>query len=185
MTGSSFSGLGAAFPATAFFGPRISSGDPYLINVLEDPFGQLKNYISDQTSQKRNSILNFGGMDQSFGKNERLKSKILISQLFAEGKSMNKYPLRLVYLLVNRTDFSNHKTAVSVPKRRFKKAVDRMYLKRLMREAFRKNKYLVTSNMEETYAFMFIYTGREKAAYHEVFSATEVLLKRFVEKELK
>ncbi|GHA38726.1 ribonuclease P protein component [Salinimicrobium marinum] len=124
-------------------------------------------------------------MNESFGKDEKLKSKILISQLFVEGKSLNKYPLKLVYLPVSRPGFENHKTAVSVPKRNFKKAVERIFLKRLMREAFRKNKYLVTSNMNTKYAFMFIYTGREKLSYHKLFSVTEELLKRFAEKELK
>lgn len=124
-------------------------------------------------------------MNESFGKDEKLKSKVLITRLFTEGKSMNKYPLKLVYLPVVQVDFDNHKTAVSVPKRNFKKAVDRIYLKRLMREAFRKNKYLVTSNVNRKYAFMFIYTGREKTSYQRIFSATEELLKRFTERELK
>lgn len=124
-------------------------------------------------------------MNESFGKDEKLKSKILISQLFVEGKSINKYPLKLVYLPVSKPGFEHHKTAVSVPKRNFKKAVERIFLKRLMREAFRKNKYLVTSNMDTKYAFMFIYTGREKVSYHKLFTVTEELLKRFAEKELK
>lgn len=124
-------------------------------------------------------------MNESFGRKEKLKSKTLISKVFVEGKSINKYPLKLVYLPLSGPGVTNHKTAVSVPKRNFKKAVERIFLKRLMREAFRKNKYLVTSNMNTKYAFMFIYTGREKVSYHKLFSVTEELLKRFAEKELK
>ena len=123
-------------------------------------------------------------MNESFGKKEKLKSKILITRLFKEGRSLNKYPLKFIYMPVSEVRFEAHKTAVSVPKRNFRKAVDRIFLKRLMREAFRKNKYLVTSNMSTKYAFMFIYTGREKASYQKLFETTEELLKRFAEKEM-
>ena len=121
-------------------------------------------------------------MNESFGKNEKLKSKMLIDKLFAEGKSVKTFPLLLVYLPLSEAGDCN-KTAVSVPKRNFKKAVDRNHLKRLMREAFRKNKYLVYNNLNSTYAFMFIYTGREKVTYDKLFSTVEGLLKNLVQKE--
>ena len=122
-------------------------------------------------------------MEETFGKKEKLKSKILIDRLFSEGKSLKKYPLRLIYLPLNDPSAENNKTGVSVPKRNHKKAVDRNKLKRLMREAFRKNKYLVSSQLDSRYAFMLIYTAREKATYQQLFSATEEVLKRLVEKE--
>lgn len=124
-------------------------------------------------------------MNESFGKKEKLKSKVIIDQLFAEGNSLKKYPLRLIYVPLEDFPEDVHKTAVSVPKRNFKKAVDRNHLKRLMREAFRKNKYLVSSKLESSYALMFIYTGREKVSYLKLFSVTEELLKNLVEKEKK
>ena len=124
-------------------------------------------------------------MNESFGKKEKLKSKVIIDRLFAEGNSLKKYPLRLIYVPLEGLPEDVHKTAVSVPKRNFKKAVDRNHLKRLMREAFRKNKYLVASKLESSYALMFIYTGREKVSYLKLFSVTEELLKNLVEKEKK
>ena len=124
-------------------------------------------------------------MDQTFGKKEKLKSSITIKELFVNGKSINKYPLKLVYLKVSQPGFGNCRTAVSVPKRTFKKAVDRNFLKRLMREAFRKNKYLVISNMNPGYALMFIYIGKEKEPYQRIFKSTEELLKKFIEREIK
>ena len=123
-------------------------------------------------------------MDQSFGKAEKLKSKIVIDRLFSEGKSISRFPLKLVYLPLGELENSCHKTAVSVPKRSFKRAVDRIHLKRLMREAFRKNKYLVTTN-GHCFAFMFIFVGRQKEDYHKIFKAMEELLWKFREKELK
>ncbi|MFD2517348.1 ribonuclease P protein component [Salinimicrobium flavum] len=122
-------------------------------------------------------------MNQSFGKQERLKSKILIEKLFSEGRSIKKYPLLLLYLPIKDSAEGQNQTGVSVSKRNFKRAVDRMHLKRLMREAFRKNKYLVNSNLESSYAFMFIYIGREKLTYSQLFTRTEELLKKLVQTE--
>ena len=122
-------------------------------------------------------------MDESFGKKEKLKSKIIIDRLFAEGNSLKKYPLRLIFLPLENTSEAVNKAAVSVPKRNFKRAVDRIKIKRLMREAYRKNKYLVTSNLDTSYALMFIYTGREINDYTRIFRATEELLKNFVQQE--
>lgn len=122
-------------------------------------------------------------MDESFGKKEKLKSKIIIDRLFAEGNSLKKYPLRLIFLPLENTSEAVNKAAVSVPKRNFKRAVDRIKIKRLMREAYRKNKYLVTSNLDTSFALMFIYTGREINDYTRIFRATEELLKNFVQQE--
>ena len=117
-------------------------------------------------------------MNESFGREEKLKSKIIISRLFAEGKSINKFPLRLVYMPMDESDIFKHKAAVSVPKKNFKRAVDRTHLKRLMREAYRKNKYLVNTN-GKGFAFLFIYTGKQKDDYHKIFGVMEEILKRF------
>lgn len=136
-------------------------------------------------SPNTNSIINFEIMNEKFGKKEKLKSKTLITQLFSEGKSITKYPLKLIYLPVSRPGTTGFKTGVSVPKRNFKKAVERVHLKRLMREAFRKNKYLVDSNLPPPFAMMFIYIGKKKEDYQKLFSITEDLLKKFAEKELK
>ncbi|MHA6279005.1 ribonuclease P protein component [Salinimicrobium sp. CAU 1759] len=122
-------------------------------------------------------------MNESFGKKEKLKSKVMIDRLFAEGNSVKKYPLRLVYLPLKDPSEKLNKVAVSVPKRNFKRAVDRIKIKRLMREAYRKNKYLVNSNLAGNYALMLIYTGREIWTYTDLFRSSQELLKRFVEQE--
>lgn len=124
-------------------------------------------------------------MNESFGKQEKLKSKVLIDKLFSEGKSLKKYPLRLIYIPLSGKCEKYHKAGVAVPKRNHKKAVDRIKLKRLMREAFRKNKYLVINSLGSKYGFMLIYTGREIASYSRIFSATEELMKTLVEIEKK
>jgi ribonuclease P protein component len=124
-------------------------------------------------------------MTEKYPSAEKLKSKILIDRLFAEGRSLHKFPVKLIYLPVKDLDLKNNKAGVSVPKRSFKKAVDRNYLKRLLREAYRKNKYIVGSNLSHHYAFMFIYTGRKKIPYNEVLESMVWILRKFTEKEIK
>lgn len=122
-------------------------------------------------------------MSETFPFSEKLKSKILIDKLFTEGNNLKQFPLKLIYLPINNPEITTCKTGVSVPKRNFKKAVDRNYLKRLMREAFRKNKYLVESNFKQNYALMFIYTSRKKHEYQEISDCIVQLLNKLIERE--
>lgn len=130
-------------------------------------------------------------MDQRFGKKEKLKSRKLISEVFSQGKSLTLFPLKLVYYKLpgvldgsSGTAHSGLKVGVSVPKKKFNKAVHRVHLKRLMREAYRKNKYLVYEHSTPSYAMMFLYIGREKADYQSIEAAMQHLLNRFVERAL-
>ena len=96
-------------------------------------------------------------MNFTYPKNEKLKSKITIGLLFSEGKSVSKYPLRLVYYSGNLGESQNIKMGVSVSKKHFKKAVDRNYFKRVLRETYRLNKHLLIDSLDKPYAFMFFY----------------------------
>lgn len=122
-------------------------------------------------------------MNEKFPSAEKLKSKILIDRLFAEGRSLNKFPLKLIYTRIENPEILTHKTGVTVPKRNFKKAVDRNYFKRLMREAFRKNKYLVDNNLPHKYALMFIYTGQKRSTLSELDAAVVALMEKLIERE--
>lgn len=118
-------------------------------------------------------------MDFSFPKKEKLKSKKLIEQLFVEGKSMNLFPLKLIYLKIPFADDSKLKTGVIAPKKNFKKAVDRNKVKRLLRETYRLNKHLVFNNMEGSFAFMILYLGKEIPDYQFVNEKMKGLLEKF------
>lgn len=122
-------------------------------------------------------------MNEKFPSSEKLKSKILIDRLFTEGRSIKVFPLKLIYLPIEDPSAKTCKTGVSVPKRNFKKAVDRNYFKRLMREAFRKNKYLVEGNPGPKYAFMFIYTSWKKSDFQKLNEVVVEILKKVKEKE--
>ena len=90
-------------------------------------------------------------MRYTFGKEEKLKSKKLIEQLFAEGKSVTVYPIKLIYLKVDHQGNYPVKAAVSASKRKIKKAIGRNKIKRLLRECYRKHKYLVYDQLKEKY----------------------------------
>jgi len=122
-------------------------------------------------------------MDQSFGKDEKLKSKKLIDILFQQGKSVKSFPLKLVYLPITNPEIKQFKTGVSVPKRLVKTAVGRNRIKRLMREAFRKNKYLVTHSHPKVYALMVIYISREEISQLNLNKSMIKLLERFKKQE--
>jgi ribonuclease P protein component len=86
--------------------------------------------------------------DFSFKKAERLSSNTSISLLFQEGRSLSSYPLRIIYSVRDRGDYAA-KVAISVPKRLFKKAVDRNLLKRRIREAYRIHKQSLYAGLEK------------------------------------
>ncbi|QFZ54448.1 ribonuclease P protein component [Oceanihabitans sp. IOP_32] len=119
-------------------------------------------------------------MKFSYSKKEKLKSKKLINQLFAEGQSVSAFPLRLVYLPTHFNDAIIAKTGVSVSKRHFKTAVDRNRIKRLLREAYRLNKNDFFNNLDTPYAFMILYIGKEKPTYTQVETKMKVLFKKFL-----
>jgi len=76
----------------------------------------------------------------SFAKAEHLCGDKRITKLFTRGDAFIAYPLRVVYLIEPRNDMAAASIMVSVPKKRFKRAVKRNRLKRLMRESYRLNK---------------------------------------------
>lgn len=121
-------------------------------------------------------------MNESFGRSEKLKSKKLIDQLFVEGKSIKSYPLKLVYLPLEISEETHLKTGVSVPKKLVKTAVKRNRIKRLMREVFRKNKYLVSKDLTSSYAFMFIYISRDEMTYEKLEGCMKKIMNNFREK---
>ncbi|MES2575589.1 MAG: ribonuclease P protein component [Bacteroidota bacterium] len=123
-------------------------------------------------------------MKFTYPKNEKLKSKITIDLLFSKGKSVSKYPLRLVYV---ESDFGiaeasdqKIKMGVSVSKKYFKHAVDRNYFKRVLRETYRLNKHLLVDHLDKPYAFMFFYQTKDRLSYEEINTKTIQLFEKFV-----
>jgi ribonuclease P protein component len=118
----------------------------------------------------------------TFNKKEKLKSKKLIEQLFANGQSVSAYPLRLVFIKTTFDDDINAKTGVSVSKRNFKTAVTRNRIKRLMRESYRLNKAHYFNNITTQYAFMILYIGKELPTLPLVETKMKTLFEKFLAK---
>lgn len=120
----------------------------------------------------------------TYPKHEKLKSKKTIDLLFSEGKSVSKYPLRLVFVPVKLENDEKIKLGVSVSKKYFKKAVDRNYYKRLLRECYRLNKKILLENLDQPYAVMFFYQSKETMTFTEMNEKTILLFEKFV-REIK
>ena len=123
-------------------------------------------------------------MKFTLGKQERLKSRKLIENLYKNGESVKAFPLRMVYLQTAHTSKFPAQVGVSVAKRNFKKAPDRNRLKRLMRETYRLQKAIVYDNVDKPYVFMISYIGKEEKPYEELFSRMNKLLHLFIEKAI-
>ena len=115
----------------------------------------------------------------TLGRDKALKSNKIIDLLFAQGKSVSKFPLRVVYLPIEYEQDSPFLVGFSVPKRKFKRAVDRNRIKRLMREAFRLQQYDLKP--EGKIAMMWLYTGKEMPDYQKVFQSVQNIIEKMNE----
>jgi len=132
---------------------------------------------------------------QTFTKEERLCSKKLIEELFAGGHSFFEYPFKIVYLIVDEDSpwFKTFpaKVLFTISKRKFKLATDRNKLKRLMREGYRKQKYLLYKNLSSKKiktGIAYIYTAKEMLPYQEIekkIKTSIVRLKQDIDKNTK
>ncbi|MFT7334490.1 MAG: ribonuclease P protein component [Porticoccaceae bacterium] len=124
-------------------------------------------------------------MNFTYPKSQKLKSKITIGLLFTDGKSVSKYPLRLVYHSSALSDGQIMKMGVSVSKKNFKKAVDRNYFKRILRETYRLNKHILINNLDKPYAVMLFYQTKDRLSYDEINTKTIQLFEKFVAQNIK
>ncbi len=116
----------------------------------------------------------------TFGKNEKLCSKLVIDKLFASGISFKEFPIRVIYLPLENSD-ATAKALISVPKKRFGRSVSRNRIKRLIRETYRLNKSQIIENWQlqgKYFALAFVYIGNEMPD----FDGLTVVMKRILQK---
>ncbi len=131
---------------------------------------------------------------QRLYKIEKLRSEIAIGQLFDRSnpaaQSVMAYPLRAVWTVNSSrlaametpSETSRRKVApcpqflVSIPKKKLRHAVDRVQMRRRVREAYRLNRHLIPKDIPLDIAF--IYVATEVLPYAEVLKGVTRILTR-------
>ena len=123
-------------------------------------------------------------INNKYTKNEKLKSKKDIEHLFKKGKSINAFPIRVIYVKKNDPKGISINAGVTVSKKNIKLAVKRNLIKRRIREAYRLSNsklkgYLKENDLELN--LMFIYSSKEILPYSQIDDKIKVLLTRLAE----
>lgn len=119
-------------------------------------------------------------------KAERLNSKLAIENLFSgRAKSLSVFPLRAVFIPVEINENTPAAILISVPKKRFKRAVKRNRVKRQVREAYRKNKHELSHFLRERHSgvhLAFIYLDDKLRPSEEIECKVKILLDRVMDR---
>ena len=119
----------------------------------------------------------------TFKKEERLCSRQLIDQLYAEGHRLMAFPYSVQWMTVE----GPCQVLIVAPKRRFKHAVDRNRVRRLTRECYRLRKQQFYSFLEDngiSIVFSLVYVHNEIMSYEQLGKKMDKLLDS-LEKEIK
>ncbi|MBP6527236.1 MAG: ribonuclease P protein component [Prevotella sp.] len=123
---------------------------------------------------------------ENLTKQERVCSKLLIDRLFNGGKShsMSAYPLRVVYMYMQAEDIANDEPntqlLVSVPKKCFKRAVKRNRVKRQVREAYRRNRSIVSEKLSDGCRLVMAFIWLDPKLYDT--AVVEVKMKNLIQR---
>lgn len=122
---------------------------------------------------------------QTFTKEERLSSKKIIEELSQKGNSFTESPFKMIWLKIALQTKYPAQIVFGVPKRNFKKAVDRNKIRRRIKEAYRKNKHIFYNFLKEKdlqCALMLVYIAKTEVEYKEIESKIILTLQRLVSK---
>lgn len=117
----------------------------------------------------------------SFPKSERLCSKKAIEELIEHNTTFFVYPFKCYYQFVELSDNnSNNQILFSIPKRNFKKAVDRNKIKRRLKEIYRLSKvehlFNDTTHKNRKVNILIVYVAKDIISYNELKSSMTTLL---------
>ena len=118
----------------------------------------------------------------TLGKNERLKQRRFIEQLFKEGKTFSVFPYRVSFLFLQDLE-APLQAGFSASTRNFKRAVDRNRIKRITREAYRLQKNNLRTeliNRNKKLAVFFVYTDKQLPAFEVIKDRIQVALQKLI-----
>ena len=93
----------------------------------------------------------------TFKKEERLYGHAALENVYTNGKHLHNHIIKILYIEVPKNKQPACRVVFSVPKRNFKKAVDRNLIKRRMREVYRNHKHLLYQHLTEKQKHIHIY----------------------------
>ena len=132
-------------------------------------------------------------------KSARLHHRSLQERLFADGAKIHEFPLKLMWNALTpeelRANFRDKvpdligpvQVLVSVPKKKRRKAVDRVLMRRRMREAFRLNRSPLLQVLEDigrvrTLSVGLVYMKEANVTYREIEDKMRKLLSKLADR---
>jgi ribonuclease P protein component len=98
----------------------------------------------------------------TFSRRERIKQRKQIDRLFSEGRSFTLHPFKVFYTINENAADPPVQILIAIPKKDYKRSVDRNKLKRLIREAYRLNKHTLSKHLIQIKTNIhvgFVYSG--------------------------
>lgn len=99
----------------------------------------------------------------TFGKEYKLCSRLVIDEVFESGHQLKSFPFIVKFKAVELDSATRLQVTFSAPKRTFRRAHQRNYIKRICREAFRLEKHKLETYLEKRnkqLALFIIYTPK-------------------------
>ncbi|MDD2961179.1 MAG: ribonuclease P protein component [Muribaculaceae bacterium] len=105
-------------------------------------------------------------------KYEKLCSRSAIDKIFKEGYTIFAYPLRASFIIKDSENgYNDARFLITVPKKKLRHAVDRVQMRRRIREAYRLSRSLILPALDEngkSIEIAFIYLSDSLKSYQSI-----------------